>query len=59
MKNEEFNIPFIKDLIFIAMVTIVSAGIARFFISNSYLPLQNTTIFTSSQSDISQDTSSN
>lgn len=57
MKDEEFHIPFIKDLIFIAIVTIVSVGIARFFISDSYLPLQNHTIFTSSQSDISPESS--
>jgi len=58
MKKEEFHIPFIKDLIFVAMVTVILATSAHFFLSKSYFPDQNTPIFTSSKSQYTRESRS-
>lgn len=50
MKNKEFHIPFLKNLILIALVTIVSMGFAHYFISNRFFSPSNSSVFTSAQS---------
>ena len=50
MKNDQFHIPFIKDLIFVAMVTVILATSAHLFLSKTYFPDKNTPVFSSSES---------
>lgn len=50
MKNEEFHIPFVKNLVFICLVTIVSMVSARLFIKNYFYTLSNSPQYTSQQS---------
>lgn len=50
MKNEEFHVPFIKSLIVVAAVTIVSMAFAHHYIPKLYNSHQNTPEYTSSQS---------
>lgn len=54
-KIEEYHIPFIKSLIFVAMVTIVSMASVRFLILRSYSPNISTPVYTSTQSQNSPD----
>lgn len=51
--NTEFHIPFIKSLAVVALVTIVSMGIAHYFISDRFFGPSKSPIFTSSKSQIS------
>lgn len=50
MKNNEFHIPFVKNLVFICLVTIVSMVSARYFINNLYSSLSNPPQYTSQPS---------
>lgn len=50
MKNEEFHVPFIKSLVIIAAVTLVSMVSAHYFIYNSFQNHSNSTQFTSGSS---------
>lgn len=52
-ENTEFHIPFIKSLVFVAMVTIVSAGIVHYFSINRFSEPSKSPTFTSQQSQIS------
>lgn len=52
LKNEEFHIPFIKNLAFVGLVTIVSMVSVRFLLIN-YIPSYiKTNIYTIQQSQI-------
>jgi hypothetical protein len=48
----EFHQPFIKNLVFVGLVTIVSMISVRFFLNNYYKSYVNAHEFTSSQSQI-------
>ena len=50
MKNEEFHVPFIKSLVVVAFVTIVSMAFAHHYIPKLYDSYQNSQEYTSSQS---------
>lgn len=50
MKNEQFHIPFIKSLVVIAAVTLVSMVSAHIFIYKSFSTSPNTPEYTSSSS---------
>ena len=50
MKNEEFHVPFIKSLIVVAAVTVVSMTFAHYYIPKLYYSYQNSQEYTSSQS---------
>ena len=50
MKNDEFHIPFIKSLMVVATVTIVSMAFAHYYIPKLYDSYQNTQEYTSSPS---------
>jgi hypothetical protein len=50
MKNDQFHIPFIKNLFLIAFVTIVSMASAHYFIYKSFSKAPNTPEYTSSPS---------
>jgi hypothetical protein len=52
MKNNEFHIPFIKNLVFIGIVTIVSMVSVHYFFHNMFLQSSNTLEYTSQQSNI-------
>jgi hypothetical protein len=54
-KFEEFHVPFIKSLVFIAIVTIVSMVSVHYFMINSLLPSSNTPIYTSSDYPVKPD----
>lgn len=53
MKVDNSNESFLKSLILIASVTLISMGTARYFISHSSLVPQKTQSFTSQQPQIS------
>jgi len=50
MKNDEFHIPFIKSLMVVAVVTIVSMVFAHHYIPKLYDSYQNSQEYTSSPS---------
>ncbi len=50
MKNDEFHVPFVKNLLLICVVTIVSMISARFFIHNYFYPILNSPQYTSHES---------
>jgi hypothetical protein len=50
MKNDEFHVPFIKSLMVVATVTIVSMVFAHYYIPKLYDSYQNTQEYTSSPS---------
>jgi hypothetical protein len=50
MKKDEFHIPFIKSLMIVATVTIVSMAFAHYYIPKFYNSPQNTPEYTSSPS---------
>jgi hypothetical protein len=50
MKKDEFHIPFIKSLMIVATVTIVSMAFAHYYIPKLYDSYQNTQEYTSSPS---------
>jgi uncharacterized membrane protein AbrB (regulator of aidB expression) len=52
-KFEEFHVPFIKNLVFVALVTVVSMISVRYYLTTTLSLPQNTTIYTSSESQIS------
>lgn len=47
MNKHDFHIPFIKSLVIIVAVTLVSMGAANYFINKIFFPGSNTPIFTS------------
>lgn len=49
-KFEEFHVPFIKSLVFVAVITAVSMVSIHYFMINSLSPVSNTPIYTSSES---------
>lgn len=51
-KIEEYHIPFIKSLVFVAMMTIVSMASVRFLLVNSYSKTTPTPVYTSQESQI-------
>jgi hypothetical protein len=55
MNKYDFHIPFIKSLVIIAAVTLVSMGTANYFINKIFFPGHYTSIFTSQQSQYSSD----
>lgn len=52
-ENKEFHIPFIKSLVFLALVTIVSMISARYFIFYSFPTQHSMPVYTSSESGFS------
>jgi hypothetical protein len=50
MKNDQFHIPFINNLVFIAAVTLVSMVSAHYFIYKSFSKAPNAPEYTSSPS---------
>ena len=57
MKNDEFHIPFIKNLAFIGLVTIVSMVSVHYFLHNMFIKPSNSLEYTSQQSNISKESS--
>ena len=53
MNKYDFHIPFIKSLLIVAVVTLVSMGTARYFINNNFSNVSNTPNFTSLKSHTS------
>lgn len=51
-KKEDFHIPFLKDLVFVGLVTIVCMISTRFFLLNYLMATQNTPTFTIQKSQI-------
>jgi hypothetical protein len=43
-KNEDFHIPFIKELVFVGLVTIVSMISVRYFLFSTIHPVPNTPV---------------
>jgi hypothetical protein len=52
MKKDDFHIPFIKNLVFVGLVTIVCMISTRFFLLNYLMTTQNTQTFTIQKSQI-------
>lgn len=50
MKNDEFHMPFIKNLAFIGLVTIVSMVSVHYFLVNIFSPPSNSPQYTSQPS---------
>ena len=50
MKNDEFHVPFIKSLMVVAVVTIVSMAFAHHYIPKLYDSYQDSQEYTSSPS---------
>lgn len=50
MKNDGFHIPFIKNLAFIGLVTIVSMISVHYILKNMLVSPLNTPVYTSSKS---------
>lgn len=57
MKNTEFHIPFIKNLVFIGLVTIVSMVSVHYFLHNMFMEPSNSLEYTSQKSSISTSSS--
>ena len=51
-KFEEFHVPFIKNLVFVALVTVVSMISVRYYLTNSLSASQQSSLYTSEQSQI-------
>jgi uncharacterized protein (DUF1919 family) len=51
-KFEEFHVPFIKNLVFVALVTVVSMISVRYYLTNSLSASQQSSVYTSEQSQI-------
>jgi hypothetical protein len=49
-KFEEFHVPFIKNLVFVALVTVVSMISVRYYLTNSLSASQQSSVYTSEQS---------
>jgi hypothetical protein len=58
MKNDEFHKPFIKNLAFVGLVTIVSMISVHYFFQNMYLQPSNTPEYTSQKFHISTEPAS-
>jgi hypothetical protein len=54
-KFEEFHVPFIKNLVFVALVTVVSMISVRYYLTNSLSASQQSSVYTSQQSQIKPD----
>jgi hypothetical protein len=54
-KFEEFHVPFIKNLAFVGLVTIVSMISVRYYLLKSFSSTINPPIYTSSDSAIKPD----
>ena len=54
-KFEEFHVPFIKNLVFVALVTVVSMISVRYYLTNSLSASPQSSIYTSEQSQIKPD----
>jgi hypothetical protein len=54
-KFEEFHVPFIKNLAFIGLVTIVSMISVRYYLTKSLISTINPPVYTSSDSAIKPD----
>jgi hypothetical protein len=52
-KNKDFHQPFLSQLIFVGLVTIVCMISTKFFLLNYLMTTQNTPSFTIQKSDIS------
>jgi ABC-type spermidine/putrescine transport system permease subunit I len=50
MTNKEFHVPFLKNLVIIASLTLVSMAFAHYYIPKLYGSPQNTQEYTSSPS---------
>lgn len=50
MKNDEFHVPFIKSLVLIALVTLVTMTLSHYYIPKFYDSYQNSHEYTSSPS---------
>lgn len=55
MNKEDFHIPFLHGMVVVAVVTVVSMVFAHIFITNTYIPLQKTSSFTSQESQYSSE----
>ena len=55
LENQEFHIPFIKNLVFVGLVTIVSMISARYFVQYSLSSYYPTPSYTSQESQMSPD----
>ena len=53
INSKEFHIPFIKNLVFIGLVTIVSMFSIHYFVEYLYLSYLPSPIYTSQESQIS------
>lgn len=51
IKINEFHVPFIKELVFVALITMVSMISVRFFIEKHEFTPQETSSYTSDRSD--------
>ena len=51
-KFEEFHVPFIKNLVFVALVTVVSMISVRYYLTNSLSAYSQSSVYTSEQSQI-------
>jgi hypothetical protein len=49
-KFEEFHVSFIKNLVFVALVTVVSMISVRYYLTNSLSASQQSSTYTSEQS---------
>jgi hypothetical protein len=49
-KFEEFHVPFIKNLVFVALVTVVSMISVRYYLTNSLSASQQSSVYTYEQS---------
>lgn len=55
MNKDDFHIPFLHGMVIVAIVTVISMVTARYFITESLSAPQNTTIFTSQESQYSSE----
>lgn len=54
MKTKEFHEPFIKSLILVAIVTVFTMASTKYLVKYYLEPYTNTTIFTSDQSNFTE-----
>ena len=51
-KINEFHVPFIKELVFVGLITIVSMVSVHFLMKKDIFNISNSTIYTSQESQI-------
>jgi hypothetical protein len=51
-KFEEFHVPFIKNLLFVAVITVVSMVFVRFYFNKSFYYPSSSVIYASEKSQI-------